>query len=66
MPLWCSSIMIGRRKPNTQYPTAVEQAYAATRYVADHGRELDLDPMRLVVLGDSVGGNMGEFKRSSL
>jgi acetyl esterase len=46
------------RSPEAQYPTAIEQAYAATQYVADHGSELNLDPSRLVVLGDSVGGNM--------
>jgi acetyl esterase len=46
------------RSPEAQYPTAIEQAYAATQYVADHGPELNLDPSRLAVLGDSVGGNM--------
>ncbi len=46
------------RSPEAQYPTAIEQAYAATQYVADHGSKLNLDPSRLVVLGDSVGGNM--------
>ncbi len=46
------------RSPEAQYPVAIEQAYAATRYVAEHGRELDIDPHRLAILGDSVGGNM--------
>jgi acetyl esterase/lipase len=46
------------RSPQAQYPTAIEQAYAATQYVADHGSELNLDSSRLAVLGDSVGGNM--------
>src|SRR5262249_23239316 len=39
-------------------PTAIEQVYAATKYVAEHGSALGVDPARLAVIGDSVGGNM--------
>jgi acetyl esterase len=46
------------RAAEAQYPIAVEQAYAATRYVAEHGDELSVDSRRLAVVGDSVGGNM--------
>jgi acetyl esterase len=46
------------RSPEAKYPVAVEQAYAAMRYVADHGQELNVDPNRLAIVGDSVGGNM--------
>src|SRR5262245_32199534 len=34
------------RSPEAKYPTAIEQAYAALRYVADHGRELNVDATR--------------------
>jgi acetyl esterase len=44
--------------PEAQYPVPIEQAYAATKYVAEHGAELGLDSSRLAVAGDSVGGNM--------
>ena len=44
--------------PEAQFPVPIEQAYAATKYIAEHGRELDLDGTRLAVAGDSVGGNM--------
>lgn len=44
--------------PEAKYPTAIEQAYAATKYVAEHGKNLNLDSSRLAVAGDSVGGNM--------
>src|SRR6185295_7666447 len=44
--------------PEAQFPVPVEQAYAATAYIAEHGKELDLDTSRLAVAGDSVGGNM--------
>lgn len=44
--------------PEAQYPTAIEQAYAATSHVAENAAALNLDVSRLVVAGDSVGGNM--------
>ena len=44
--------------PEAKYPTAIEQAYTATKYVAEHGKNLNLDSSRLAVAGDSVGGNM--------
>jgi acetyl esterase len=44
--------------PEAQYPVAIEQAYAATKYIADHDKEFNLDSSRLAVAGDSVGGNM--------
>jgi acetyl esterase len=46
------------RAPEARYPVAIEQAYAATRYVADKGARLRIDPLRLAIVGDSVGGNM--------
>jgi acetyl esterase/lipase len=46
------------RAPEARYPVAIEQAYAATRYVADNGASSRVDPLRLAVAGDSVGGNM--------
>jgi acetyl esterase len=46
------------RSPEARYPVAIEQAYASTRHVAEHGVELGLDPTRIAVAGDSVGGNM--------
>jgi acetyl esterase len=46
------------RAPEHRYPVAIEQAYAATRYVSEHGKEFGVDATRLAVAGDSVGGNM--------
>ena len=46
------------RAPEARYPVAIEQAYAATHYVAENAAGLDIDPLRLAVAGDSVGGNM--------
>ncbi|WP_277053140.1 alpha/beta hydrolase [Zestomonas thermotolerans] len=44
--------------PEAKYPVAINQAYAATRWVAEHGREIGVDGSRLAVAGNSVGGNM--------
>ncbi|WP_223506506.1 alpha/beta hydrolase [Pseudomonas sp. GL-RE-29] len=44
--------------PEAQYPTAINQAYAATRWVAEHGKDIGVDGKRLAVAGNSVGGNM--------
>ncbi len=44
--------------PEAQFPTSLEQCYAAAKYVAEHGKELQLDSSRLAVMGDSVGGNL--------
>jgi acetyl esterase len=44
--------------PEAKYPTAIEESYATVKWVAEHGREHGLDPTRLTVAGDSVGGNM--------
>lgn len=44
--------------PEAHYPTAINQAYAATRWVAEHGQQIEVDGKRLAVAGNSVGGNM--------
>src|SRR5260370_461577 len=46
------------RSPEAKYPVAIEQAYAATKWVAENGASIGVDPSRLVLAGDSVGGNM--------
>jgi acetyl esterase len=47
-----------QRSPEAKYPTAINQAYAATRWVAEHGKEIGVDGSRLAVAGNSAGGNM--------
>lgn len=44
--------------PEAHYPLAINQAYAATQWVAEHGKEIGVDGKRLAVAGNSVGGNM--------
>lgn len=44
--------------PEARFPVAINEAYAATKWVSLHGQELGVDGKRLGVAGNSVGGNM--------
>jgi acetyl esterase len=46
------------RPPEARYPVAIEEAYAATKWVSENGKAINVDGSRLAVVGDSVGGNM--------
>jgi len=46
------------RTPDAKYPQAINEIYAATKWVADHGDEIAVDGKNLAVVGNSVGGNM--------
>lgn len=44
--------------PEAHFPVAVEQCYAAARWVQSHGAEHAIEGNRLAVAGDSAGGNL--------
>ena len=44
--------------PEAHYPVAIEQGYATAQWAAREGAGKGLDPERLAVAGESVGGNM--------
>jgi len=44
--------------PENKYPVAVNECYAATKWVAIHGKEIGIDGSRLAVAGNSAGGNL--------
>jgi len=46
------------RSPEVKFPVAINQAYAATKWVASNGKSIGVDGSRLAVVGNSVGGNM--------
>jgi acetyl esterase len=46
------------RSPEARYPVAIEQGYATAQWITREGASEGLDPSRLAVAGDSVGGNM--------
>lgn len=44
--------------PEAQYPLPLEEIYTVVNYISQNGVSLNLDSNRLVIMGDSVGGNM--------
>ncbi|MBC7934081.1 MAG: alpha/beta hydrolase [Rhizobacter sp.] len=46
------------RSPEAKYPVAINEAYAATKWVAEHGAEINVDGKRIAVVGNSAGGNI--------
>jgi acetyl esterase len=47
-----------RLAPESRFPTAIDDALAATRWAHAHALLLGADPARLAVAGDSAGGNL--------
>jgi acetyl esterase/lipase len=46
------------RSPEARYPVAIEQGYAVAQHIIQEGPADGLDPTRMAVAGDSVGGCM--------
>jgi acetyl esterase len=46
------------RSPEARYPVAIEQGYATARWIVREGAANGLDPERIAIAGDSVGGGM--------
>lgn len=46
------------RTPDAAFPTQINEIYAATKWVAAHGSEINVNGKKLAVVGNSVGGNM--------
>jgi acetyl esterase len=47
-----------RLAPEHKYPAAVEDAWAAMQWIVAHAAELQGDPNRISIAGDSAGGNL--------
>ncbi|OZI47294.1 alpha/beta hydrolase [Bordetella genomosp. 5] len=44
--------------PEARYPVAINEIYAATKWVSENGAQINVDGKRLAIAGNSVGGNM--------
>lgn len=47
-----------RRAPEHTFPTQPEDAFAAYQWAIEHAREINGDPLRVAVAGESAGGNL--------
>jgi acetyl esterase len=46
------------RSPESRFPIAIEEAYAATKFMTENAPSLAIDGSRIAVVGDGSGGNM--------
>ncbi|MFC3559071.1 alpha/beta hydrolase [Pedobacter jamesrossensis] len=54
----CGVFVNYTRTPDAAFLTAINEIYAATKWVAENGEKINVDGKRLAVVGNSVGGNM--------
>jgi len=46
------------RSPEAKYPRALHEIHMAAKWIAEHGEEIQVDPDRIGIVGNSAGANM--------
>ncbi|MHA3789707.1 alpha/beta hydrolase [Flavobacterium hauense] len=46
------------RSPEAKYPVALDEVYAAAKWVSKNGAEINVDGSKLGIVGNSAGGNL--------
>lgn len=55
----CAAVFVNYTPtPDRAFPTQINEIYAATKWVAANGAEINVDGKKLAIVGNSVGGNM--------
>lgn len=55
----CAAVFVNYTpSPEARFPVAINEIYAATKWVAAHGDEINVDGSKLGIVGNSAGGNM--------
>jgi acetyl esterase len=55
---YCAVFVNYTRTPDDIFPRQINEIYAATKWVAENGDEINVDGTNMAVVGNSVGGNM--------
>lgn len=55
----CAAVFVNYTPtPDAVYPQQINEIYAALKWVAENGDEINVDGKKMAVVGNSVGGNM--------
>ena len=55
----CAAVFVNYTPtPDQVFPVQINEIYAATKWVAENGAEINVDGKNLAIVGNSVGGNM--------